>query len=61
MKGWGEVITFDVREVNDGVEIEVRSEPRIRPQLLVLDYGKNYENVERIADFLKSERIKSGM
>jgi len=61
MKGWGEVITFDVREVNDGVEIEVRSEPRIRPQLLVLDYGKNYENVERIADFLKSERVKSGM
>jgi len=37
------------------VKIEVISKPRIRPQLLALDYGKNYENVKKIADFLKSK------
>jgi len=55
MKSRGEVITFNIREVNDRVRIEVISKPRIRPQLLILDYGKNYENVKKIADFLKSK------
>ena len=55
MKSWGEIITFNIREVNNKVKIEVISKPRIRPQLLVLDYGKNYENVKKIADFLESK------
>ena len=55
MKGWGEVITFNIQEADNKVKIEVISKPRIRPQLLVLDYGKNYENVKKIADFLKSK------
>ncbi|MCW7080580.1 MAG: hypothetical protein OCU16_05740 [Candidatus Methanospirare jalkutatii] len=55
MKGRGEVITFNIREANDRVRIEVISKPRIRPQLLILDYGKNYENVKKIADFLENK------
>jgi len=55
MKSWGEVITFNIQEADNKVKIEVMSKPRIRPQLLVLDYGKNYENVKKIADFLKSK------
>ena len=55
MKGWGEVITFNIQEADNKVKIEVISKPRIRPQLLVLDYGKNYENVKKIADFFKSK------
>jgi len=55
MKSWGEIITFNIREVNDKVRIEVTSKPQIRPQLLILDYGKNYENVKKIADFLKGK------
>jgi len=53
MKGWGEVITFNIQEADNKVKIEVISKPRIRP--LVLDYGKNYENVKKIANFLKSK------
>ncbi len=52
MKGWGEVITLNIQEADSKVKIEVISKPRIGPQLLVLDYGKNYENVKKIADFL---------
>jgi len=55
MRGWGEVITFNIQEADNRVKIEVISKPRIRPQLLVLDYGKNYENVKKIVDFLKSK------
>ena len=53
MKSWGEVIIFNIREVDDRVRIEVISKPQIRTQLL--DYGKNYENVKKIADFLKNK------
>ena len=60
MKSWGEVITFSIREVNDRVRIEVMSKSQIRLQLL--DYGKNYENVKKIVDFLKNKtRLKIGM
>ncbi|NJE25608.1 hypothetical protein E3E22_03025 [Thermococcus sp. MV5] len=55
MKSWGEIITFNIHEVNDKVRIEVISKPQIRPQLFVLDYGKNYENVKKIVDFLKNK------
>jgi len=55
MKGWGEVITLNIQKADNKVKIEVISKPRIRPQLLALDYGKNYENVKKIADFLKSK------
>ena len=36
MKGWGEVISFNIQEADNKVKIEVMSKPRIRPQLLVL-------------------------
>ena len=52
MKGRGEVITFNIREVNDRMRIEVISKS-LRTQLL--DYGKNYENVKKIADFLENK------
>ena len=50
---WGEIITIDLCEVNDRVRIEVMS--KCRSQSQIFDYGKNYENVKKIADFLKSK------
>ena len=50
-KSWGEVITFDIRKMNDAVRVDVWSKPAIGTTLV--DYGKNLENVEKIISFLK--------
>ena len=60
MKSWGEIITFNIREVNDKVRIEVTSKPQIRPQLLILDYGKKtMKMLKRLLTFLKVKRAKN--
>ena len=53
MKSWGEVVTFNIQEAANKVEIEVMSKPRTRLQLF--DYGKNYQNVKKLAEILESK------
>ena len=50
-KSWGEIITFDIRKMNDVIQVEISSRPVVRTTLV--DYGKNLENVEKIASFLE--------
>jgi hypothetical protein len=51
-KTWGDVISFDVRKIdNDRTQIEVSSRPAVRTTLI--DCGKNLENVKKIIRFLK--------
>lgn len=53
-KTWGDVISFDVRKIdNDRTQVIVSSRPAVRTTLV--DYGKNLENVERISSFLKEQ------
>ncbi len=48
---WGEVISFDLRRVDENrTRVEVSSRPVLRTTLV--DLGKNLENVERIAGSL---------
>lgn len=50
-KCWGEVITFDLRKINDEkTQIVVLSKPVISTTLV--DFGKNIDNVEKITTFL---------
>ncbi len=50
-KTWGEVISFDLRRMDENrTRVEVSSGPALRTTLV--DYGKNLENVERIMGFL---------
>jgi len=53
MKSWREVITFNIQKADNKVKIEVMSKCRLQSQ--IFDYGKNYENVKKIVDFLKSK------
>ncbi|RLE64609.1 MAG: hypothetical protein DRJ38_05180 [Thermoprotei archaeon] len=51
---WGEVITFNIRRVSDNrTRIEITSKPANIIQ--ILDYGKNFENIEKIVAFLKEK------
>ncbi len=48
---WGEVISFDLRRIDeDRTRVEVSSKPVLRTTLV--DLGKNLENVEKIAGSL---------
>ncbi len=48
---WGEVISFDLRRIDENrTRVEVSSRPVLRTTLV--DLGKNLENVERIAGTL---------
>ena len=50
-KSWGEVISFDLRRVDENrTRVEVSSKPALWTTLV--DGGKNLENVERIAETL---------
>ncbi len=50
-KTWGDVISFDLRRIDENrTRVEVSSGPALRTTLV--DYGKNLENVERIMGFL---------
>ncbi len=50
-KSWSEVIFIQLTDQNTGqVIVQISSSPRVRTTLV--DYGKGYENVERIADLL---------
>ncbi len=50
---WADVISFEVRKIgSDGIQVEVSSRPAVRTTLV--DYGKNLENVEKIAGLLKA-------
>lgn len=51
LENWREIISYDIRQVDAYLtEIEVSSRPLLRTMLL--DDGKNLENVERIIKFL---------
>jgi hypothetical protein len=53
-KTWGDIISFEVRKIdNDRTQVMVSSRPAVRTTLV--DYGKNLENVERISAFLKEQ------
>jgi hypothetical protein len=50
---WGDVVSFEVREVGgEGIQVKVSSRPVVR--MTLVDYGKNLENVEKIVGFLNS-------
>ena len=52
-KRWSEVIFIQLTDQNTGqVIVQISSSPRVRTTLV--DYGKGYENVERIADLLSA-------
>jgi len=52
-KTWGDVISFEVREIdNDGVQVEVSSRPSVRTTLV--DYGKNLENVKTLVGYINA-------
>jgi len=52
-RSWGDEIRLDAREVGaQRTEVEVSSRPAVRTTLI--DYGKNLENVETLAGFLKT-------
>ena len=50
-KSWGELITFKIEKNGEKVKIKVKSEPVLKTTLI--DYGKNFENVEKITSFLE--------
>ena len=51
-KTWGDVISFDMRKIdNNRTQVTVSSRPIVRTTLV--DCGKNLENVEKIIRFLK--------
>lgn len=53
-KTWGDLISFDIRKIdNEKTQVIVSSRPTLRATLV--DYGKNLENVERIISFLKEQ------
>jgi len=50
---WGETITFNIRRISDNrTQVEISSKPAI---IQILDYGKNFENIEKIVAFLKEK------
>ena len=50
-RSWGEIILLNFRQDrNDGCVVEIRSKPWLGTT--VVDYGKNKENVERIAELI---------
>ena len=54
---WGETISFDIKKIDDNrTQVNVFSRPFYI--LTIADYGKNYENVEKIKSFLKEESKK---
>lgn len=51
-KAWGEKIVIEIKNVRGDIfEYEVSSSPRHR--FIMVDMGRNYQNVNRIASFLK--------
>lgn len=51
MKSWGDHVSFTLRSINDhSTRIEIRSEPLLKTT--IVDFGKNFENVEAICSFL---------
>lgn len=52
-KTWGDVISFDVRKINnDRIHVEISSRPAVRTTLI--DYGKNLENVETLVEYMNT-------
>ena len=50
---WGEIIKFKIHRVSDNkVQIEVLSK---QATIQILDYGKNFENIEKITTYLKEQ------
>lgn len=57
-RSFGEIITIHLRQATDNlVEIEVNSRPSVRTTLV--DYGKNWNNVKAISDFLSLRGSKA--
>ena len=52
LRSWGEVITFDIEQV-DAWRTRVRVSSRSPLRTTIIDWGKNLENVQKIAQYLK--------
>jgi CRISPR-associated protein Csm1 len=54
-KTWGEIINFEIINNEDSKKtcIKISSSPLVSTTLV--DFGKNYENVKKISDFLKEK------
>jgi hypothetical protein len=54
-KTWGEIINFEIVNNEDSKKtcIKISSSPLVSTTLV--DFGKNYENVKKISDFLKEK------
>ena len=52
LRSWGEVITFDIEQVDAWrTRVRVSSKPSI--PTTIIDWGKNLENVQKIAQYLR--------
>lgn len=51
---WGETITFNIRRIDDKTRIIISS----KSMMQIFDFGKNYENIEKITNFLKEHETK---
>ncbi len=52
-KSFGEAISISIQNVSpETVSIRIKSEPAVKTTLV--DYGKNYQNVEAIIDYLEA-------
>ncbi|MEO7608074.1 MAG: hypothetical protein ABIV51_05640 [Saprospiraceae bacterium] len=52
-KAWGEKISIEIKSIGGDIfEYEVSSSPRRR--FIMVDMGRNFQNVKRIAGFLKA-------
>ena len=56
LRSWGEVITFDIEQV-DAWRTRVRVSSRSPLRTTIIDWGKNLENVQKIAQYLKEKGV----
>jgi len=51
---FGEIITFDIIKLDDNqTSVTLRSRPRFPIPLILVDYGKNLRNIEKIYSYLE--------
>lgn len=55
-KSYGEKISFSLESINDhSTKATIQSKPSVSTTLI--DYGKNYENVKKIINFIETSKI----
>jgi len=56
---WGETVTINIRRISSSTtQVEISSKSA---SLQILDYGKNFENVEKIVSFLRKKCKSEGI